>query len=79
MKICDIKKLVMTYMFEGGADDEIFKSILQRQWLKKLEELHWRGNLVVMLSETVYTMHQFHPNLNVCVEHVRMGSPNLTA
>jgi transcriptional regulator of aromatic amino acid metabolism len=73
LKICDIKKLVMTYVFEGGADDEIFKSILQRQWLKKLEELHWRGNLVVKLSETVYTIHQFHPNLNVSVEHIRMG------
>jgi hypothetical protein len=67
--VCNVKKLVMTYRI---ADEAFLEKLLDRKWLKNLEELHWAGNIVIKLSETVKTLYEFYPDGRASVHHMRI-------
>jgi hypothetical protein len=65
--ICNVKRLVMEYTFD---DDETFlERIIQRNWLKNLEELYWGCSIVVTFSQGVTTVHEFYSDGRISVHH----------
>jgi hypothetical protein len=67
-KMCNVKKLVMSYEF----DDAFLDRIIRRNWLKNLEELHWGGSTVLKFSEGVININEFYPDGRVSVHYLRL-------